>query len=202
MTSAAMRGLGLTLLVERPRWAVLSAGELAVTAERLSDLPDAALDAVVLRRAWADRAEAMHLLAIAFCLLRSGGILVAAEVDADTLLEGPTVRYPTSSVWRRADGLAAALRSSSLSPAVLSTDAVAARFQSVAISRFDEEFGEYPSAGALWGALQERGWRGDTWMTPSQRASFFEALATDRIGGRGVGVTDREPWFAVTAVRP
>lgn len=198
LTSAAMRDLGLALSIDRPRWAVVSA-EPVPAVDRLPDLPDASLDAIVLRRAWGDRSEAMNLLSIAFRVLRSGGTLVAADLDAEALLDGSATRYPVSVLWRRPEAPSSALRASSLSPAVLSTDVVAARFDSVAISRFDEVLGRHQSMRAFWAAARRHGWRGDAWMTASQRTAFFESLA----GGSGsVPVIDREPWLAVTGIRP
>ena len=201
MTEDVMGGLGLSLRVERPRWSLVSADEMSPAVERLSDLAPASLDAIVMRRPWGDRPEAQHLLTLAHRLLRAGGLLAAADVDAGTLLEGPVANYPTALLWRRADAPSAALRSAALSPAVLSTDAIAARFDAVSISRFDDVLGEYRSMGELWSALRDGGWRGDTWLSPARRASFFDSLPEVLSPRRGP-VTDREPWFAVTGVRP
>jgi SAM-dependent methyltransferase len=200
MADAAVRDRALAPLVEHPRWAVLASGGSAVAAERLSDLPDGLLDAVVLRRAWSDRSEAKRLLTIAGRILRPGGALVAADLDVDALLDGPAVRYPIGALWRRDGAPAAALRSSTLSPTVLSTDVSAARFRDAFLASIDEVRGEYASDRALWAALREHGWRGDTWMAPGRRAEFFDAL--EALPSGSVPVVDREPWVAVTGVRP
>ena len=194
-----MRQLGLTLLVDAAHWAVLSAGELVLTAEQLSDVPSSSLDAVVLRRPWAGRGEARRLLDLSHRLLRPGGTLVASELDAEMLLDGPTARYPVAAVWRSPGAPVDALRSSTISPAVLSTDAVAARFDDVVVTRYDEVGGRYPSMAAFWGSLPEGGWRGDSWMAPARRASFLETAPP--VSG-SAPVIDQEPWYAVTGLRP
>ena len=199
MSAAIISGLGLPLRMEQPHWAVLAAEDPGSSAAgRMSQLPASSLDVVVVRRAWADRPEAQHLLHLAHRLLRPGGALVAAELDADTLLEGPVARYPGAALWRRPGAPADSLRKSSLSAAVLSTDAVAARFASVSVVRFDEMLGEHRSMESLWANLRRNGWRGDSWLSSAQRVEFFESLGP---GGAAVPLVDREPWFAVTGVR-
>lgn len=202
MSTGIMRDRGMTLLVDQPGWAVLAADGPAFAAERLSDVPPAALDAVVVRRAWMDRAEARRLLSLAGNVLRSGGSLVAADVDAEVLLEGPTARYPAALLWRLQGAPVRELRASTSSPAVLSTDAVGAGFRQVTITTFDEMRGGYDSPAEFWGAVETHGWRGDAWLAPGRRSEFLDAAAAVLGTLAHRRVVDREPWFAVTGVRP
>lgn len=192
---------GPPLIVEADHLAVCSRGEGPAPVGALGELPDGSLAAVVLRRAWRSAADVGQALTDARRVVRSGGTVIAAELDVDRLLTGPTARYPAR-LFTVASGTADRLRATTLEPGFLAAEAVRASLRPVELLPFDEELGTYQGPADLWAAIAQRGWRGSTWVPVDRRGALMDQVAAGLAGAVHGRVVDREPWFAVVGVKP
>lgn len=192
------RAGGPPLTVEADRFALLSDDLDPPKAGRVRDLPESSLDAVVLRRAWADPSDIQQALETAIRVVRPGGEVIAADVDADRMIEGPSFRYPAGVLYRREPEAARRLRDSSASAALLGLAAVRAGFAELEAASYDDVRGEHDDVAGLWAALREGGWRGSIWVASDRLGPLFESATGDLTAAVPAGpAVDREPWHAV-----
>ena len=113
---------GPPLVLESDHFALLSRSDGHPTAGRVRDLPLDSVDLVVLRRAWTDPGDVADAMRIARDRTRAGGEVIAADLDVNKLLAGPTPRYPGRLFYLAAPESATRLRSSTATPALLGAD--------------------------------------------------------------------------------
>ena len=191
------------LAVEADSFVLLTAALDPPTVGRVRDLPEGAVDLVVLRRPWRTPADIIGALAAAVRAVRPGGEVVATDIDVNQLLAGPSPRYPVRLLYLAEPDVADRLRLSAATMGSVGTEAVRAGLREVVTLNYDEVRGTYEDVAGLWSGIRERGWRGAAWV-PEQRArSLLEDVATSMAGAVPAGwAVDREPWFAVFGFRP
>jgi len=191
------------LAVEADRFALLTTALDPPTVGRVRDLPEGAVDLVVLRRAWRTRADIAGALAAAVRAVRPGGEVVATDIDVSQLLAGPSPRYPVRLLYLAEPEVADRLRTSTATPGSVGTEAVRVGLHDVVTLNYDDERGTYEDVAGLWSGIRERGWRGAAWVPQERARSLLEDVAASMAGAIPVGwAVDREPWFAVFGRRP
>jgi hypothetical protein len=192
------RAGGPPLTVEADRFAILSDDLNPPAVGRLRDLPDSYSDLTIVRRAWNAPAEVDRALRVAARVTRPGGEVVATDIDADRLLDGPSPRYPGRLLYATEPKAAQRLKSTTASSTLLAAAAVRASLADVVLYGYDDVRGDYDDAASMWSAIRERGWRGAAWISAERAGAVFsevaEALGSALPEGSAV---DREPWLAV-----
>lgn len=186
------------LAVEADRFALLSDALDPPAVGRLRDLPEGAVDLVVLRRAWRSRTDVAGALAAAVRAVRPGGEVVVADLDVNRLLGGPSPRYPVRLLYLAEPEAAERLTASTASPGVLGSEAGRVGLRDVVTITYDDERGAYEEVAGLWAGIRQRGWRGAAWVSQERARSLFEGVASAMAGAIPAGwAVDREPWYAV-----
>ncbi len=186
------------LAVEADQFALLSDALDPPTAGRVRDLPEGAVDLVVLRRAWRSPTDVAGALAAAARAVRPGGEVVATDIDVNQLLAGPSPRYPERLLYLAEPDAARRLTTSTASPGLLGSEAVRAGMRDIVTITYDDERGTYEDVGKLWSGIRRHGWRGAAWVSQERARTLFESVASSMAGAVPVGwAVDREPWFAV-----
>jgi SAM-dependent methyltransferase len=190
------------LSVEADHFALLSDALDPPAVGRVRDLPDESVDLVILRRAWRSRADVAAALSTAVRAVRPGGEVIATDIDVNQLLAGPSPRYPIRLLYLAEPMAASGLRSSTVAPGVLGTEAVRAGLSGVESLTYNDDRGAYESIAEFWSEVQKRGWRGAAWVSQDRSRSLFEDVARSMAGAHPVGwAIDREPWYAVIGRR-
>ena len=198
LAEALVREGAPPLTVEADRFALLSADLAPPAVGRVRDLPEGSVDLVILRRAWRSHADVSGALAAAVGAVRSGGEVVATDLDVNQLLAGPSPRYPTRLLYLAEPEAATRLASSTASPGVLGSEAVRAGLLDVEGFTYDDEINSYEDVAALWSGIRQRGWRGAAWVSQDRARSTFEDVSSSMADAVPAGwVADREPWYAV-----
>jgi SAM-dependent methyltransferase len=201
--SAIQAAGGRSLLADGEGFVLLADGIEDPGSTGLAGVEPDSLDLVVLRRAWSGRPGVLEVMRAARRALRPGGRLLALEVDAGRLLESSVVRYPLRLRFDHDPDAAARLRGTTVPPAALMIDAVRAGFRDVVERRIDETRAWFASVDAYRQAIAEGAWPSLAAMAPEGRARLLEAVEPDLRAAAPIGeVADREPWIAVTGVRP
>ena len=191
------------LTVEADRFALLTDALDPPAVGRVRDLPEGTVDLVVLRRAWRTPADVADALAAAVRAVRTGGEVVATDIDVRQLLAGPSPRYPVRLLYLAEPEVADRLRASTAPPGLLGSEAVRAGLQDVVSINYDDERGIYEDVAGLWSGIREHGWRGAAWVPQERARSLLEDVASSMAGAVPAGwAVDREPWFAVFGRRP
>jgi SAM-dependent methyltransferase len=200
VAEALRRAGGPPLAVETERLAVLLAGDLEEQPVALVDLPSDGADLVMLRRAWQDRPALPAALREAYRILRSGGRLVAADLDVDRLMTSSSFRYPSRLQYALLPGKVAPPESLSMA---LSIEVGRAGFRTVRGWEIDEERAVYADAKAYWEAVRDEGWPAFRDLSAEDAERLLEVTAAElgRIAPLGE-LSDRRPWFVVTGVKP
>jgi hypothetical protein len=189
--------------LEADRLAVLGDIETPDDARSLDDLPTGSADFVVLRRAWESRPGMGQAVRGAFAMLRPGGCVVVAEIDAARLLEGPAVRYPDRVLYDADPGLAGSVRVAAMERTVLAVEMVRAGFRRVAVADVEVERGRHASAADYWQALASSARRPLAALPAEDAERLIEEVAGDLARLAPLGpVVDREPWLMATGGRP
>ncbi len=167
----------------------------------LADLSAESAGLVVLRRAWDSRSEVDDVLRHAYRITRSGGRVLAGDLDVDRLLHSSSIRYPSKlqylAVPEARQGLEA--RSTRM---LLPLEVMRAGYRGVRTVELDEVRGRYEGVEAYWDAVKEVGWPVFAALDPEAAESLLEESATElrRIAPIG-SVIDDEPWFVVTGIK-
>lgn len=195
----ALRRAGApTPVVGGDRLAVLSSRAVEGEASRLADLPAGFADLVILRRAWRDRLELGAAIRQAARIARSGGRLLAADLDFDRLVSSSSFRYPSRLQYGLLSGRAAP-RSLRMA---LSIEVGRAGFESVDGWEVDEEDGVYEDARAYWEAVRAEGWPVFAELSVEEAEQLLERASEELRRVAPVGpVVDRRPWFVVSGLR-
>lgn len=189
---------GPPLVLESDHFAFLSRNSGVPSAARVRDLPEDSVDLVVLRRAWRSPVEVGTAIAIGRDRVVPGGEVIAADLDVNRLLAGPSSRYPSRLLYLAAPEASVGLRASTASPALLSAEAVRASLGPVDMITYDDVRGDHETIGALWDAIRQRGWRGAAWTPSDRQAEVMETAASSLASAVPSGrVRDLEPWYAV-----
>jgi hypothetical protein len=193
---------GPPLVLESDHFAVLSrSGELPAVG-RIRDLPTMSVDLVVLRRAWRRPGDVADALQIAHDRVIPGGEVIAADLDVQKLLAGPTPRYPGRLFYLAAPEAADRLRASTAPPALLAAEAVRAGLRPIDMLTFDDVRSTHDTVADLWSAIRERGWRGSAWTAADRQTTVIDRVADAMSGAVPAGpAADREPWYAVVGIR-
>ena len=200
VAEALRRAGGSHLAVETERLAVLSNAALETEPAALSDLPAETADVVLLRRAWADRPALSMMLRRAHRAIRSGGRVVAADVDVDRLMASSSIRYPSRVQYVLAGGRADPPRSLHMA---LSIETGRAGFKGVHGWEVDEERAVHRDARAYWEAIREEGWPVFRELPADEIDRLLERAAPELRRVIPIGeVVDRYPWFVVTGTKP
>ena len=193
---------GPPLVVESDHFALLSRSDDAPTVGRVRDLPPMSVDLVVLRRAWQRPSDVAEALRIAHDRVIPGGEVIAADLDVQKLLAGPTPRYPGRLFYLAAPEAADGLRASTAAPGLLASDAVRAGFKPIDLLTYDDVRSTHDSVAELWNAVRGRGWRGAAWTPAELQRAVSGEVAVAMAAAVPAGPTaDREPWFAVIGTR-
>jgi len=186
------------LAIEADHFALLSDALDPPAVGKLRDLPDGAVDLVVMRRAWKSPPDVALALAAALRAVRPGGEVVVTDVDVHRLLAGPSPRYPVRLLYMAEPDAAERLAATTAPPGLLGSEAVRAGLKDVVSITYDEVRGTYEDVGLLWEGIREHGWRGAAWVPQERARSLFEEVATSMAGAVPAGwAIDREPWYAV-----
>ena len=186
------------LAIEADQFALLSDALNPPAVGRVSDLPEGAVDLVVLRRAWRVRTDVAGAFAAAVRAVRPGGEVVAADLDVRQLLAGPSPRYPVRLLFLAEPQAAEGLAASTASPGLLGSEAVRIGLRDVVGITYDDERGVYEGVAGLWSGIQRGGWRGAASVPQERARSLFEDVASSMAGAVPSGwAVDREPWYAV-----
>lgn len=189
---------GPPLVLESDHFAVLSRSGDAPAAARMRDLPADWLDLAVMRRAWRDRDDVGEAIRVARDRVAPGGEVIAADLDVNRLLDGPSSQYPVRLLYLAAPIATQRLRDSTATPGTLGAEAVRAGLRPVDSLIFDDVLGRHDSAAALWAEMSRRGWRGATWTPLEYQGQVMEVAATGLARALPAGeAVDREPWVAV-----
>jgi hypothetical protein len=204
VAGGAIRAVGgRSLLVDGEDFVLLGDAVEDPAPTGLTEVVPGSLDLVVLRRAWSGRSSVLTVMRSARRAMRSGGELLALEVDASRLLKSSVVHYPLRLRFDHDPDAAQRLRSTTIPPAALMIDAVRAGFRNVVERRIDEPRAFFSSVDSYWEAIREGAWPSLAAMTPEGRERLLEALEPDLRASAPMGeVVDREPWIAVTGVKP
>lgn len=193
---------GPPLVLESERFALLSRSADPPAATRVRDLPANSMDLVVVRRAWRAVGEVSSALQIARDRTVPGGEVIAADLDVNRLLAGPTPLYPLRLFYLAAPMAAERLRGSTATPGLLGGEAVRARLRGVDGLTFDDIYGTHDSVPELWRSIQERGWRGAAWTPLELHGVVMEQVAAGMARAIPGGPTShREPWYAVIGTK-
>jgi hypothetical protein len=193
---------GPPLVVESDHFALLSRSDEVQVAGRVRDLAPTSVDIVVLRRAWRDPREVGEAIRIAHDRVVPGGEVIAADLDVQKLLAGPTPRYPGRLFYLASSDAADGLRASTASPAMLAADAVRAGLKPIDMLTYDDVRSTHDDVADLWNAIRERGWRGAAWTPVGLQSTVVDAVADAMASAVPAGpAVDREPWFAIIGTR-
>lgn len=189
---------GPPLVLESDHFALLSRTDDVPAVGRIRDLPDDFADLVVLRRAWRSPGDVSAAMLVARDRTRPGGEVVAADLDVNKLLAGPTPRYPGRLFYLASPTAAARLRSSTATPALLGAEAVRAGLRPIDGITYDDVRSSHESVADLWASIRARGWRGAAWTPVEDQGPVLEQVAASLTGAVPAGpAVDREPWYAV-----
>jgi hypothetical protein len=132
---------------------------------------------------------------------RPGGEVVAADIDVNRLLDGPSQRYPSRLLYLDTEAKSR-LVASSAPLGLLASSAVGSRLVEVESLVYDDVLGEYGDATELWSGIERRGWRGAAWVASDVARSLFQRVAESLDPPPAGWTTDREPWLAVIGKVP
>lgn len=189
---------GPPLAIEADQFALLSDALDPPSVGRVRDLPEGAVDLVILRRAWRSHTDVADALTAAARAVRPGGEVVAADLDVSRLLAGPSPRYPVRLLYLAEPQAGEQLAASTASPGLLGSEAVRVGLHDVVSLTYDDERGVYEGAADLWSGIQRGGWRGAPSVPQERVGSLFEDVASSMaVAVPGGWAVDREPWYAV-----
>jgi hypothetical protein len=189
---------GPPLVLEADHFAFATRSGSRPDAARLRDLAPGSVDLVVLRRAWRAVGEVGEALRTARAVLAPGGEMIAADLDVNLMLAGPSPRFPVRLLYLAEPTAANRMRASTATPASLGAEAVRAGFVSVEGFTYVDVRGSYPDVEALWVGIKARGWRGAAWVPIERQGEVFGVVADALAGAIPLGpAVDREPWYAV-----
>ena len=203
VADAFYRAGGPPPILESDHFAFSSRDAEQPSVSRVRDLATGSVDLIVLRRAWKSVDQVAEAIRISKDRVASGGEVIAADLDVNRLLAGPTLQYPGRLFYLAAPSSAARLRESTATPALLGAEAVRASLRPIDGITYDEVRSSHESVAELWESIRDRGWRGSAWTPHDEHGTVLESVASGLVGALPIGeVADREPWYAVIGTRP